>query len=123
MESTLASCEPVRPLWRCVLDDELLTRGLNDPEAHILVEWLVECTDALAKKSATADLPAQARRLHVRARAISRFVYLWCHAEDQAAAIQLLATQRFTWPLPTDWLDPYDLMAGIISWEDGRGLA
>ena len=34
-----------------ILDNEALTRGLGDPEARLLVEWLVEQAERLAQSS------------------------------------------------------------------------
>ena len=75
-----------------ILDNEALTRGLGDMEARMLVEWLVDEAD---RRSADADDGhRQVRHLCRWARAVSRFVYLWCHAGEFGAAIQLAATER-----------------------------
>ena len=53
-----------RPLWGQILDDEALTRGLGDPEARVLVEWLVERADSLSQgKSSDLWARAEVRRL------------------------------------------------------------
>lgn len=96
------------PIFR----DELLTRGLNDPEARILVEWLVDRAEA-------APMRDDVERLCRRARAIGRFVQLWCHESDHGAACQLAASERFGWPLPSIPEDPCDLMEKILHWENG----
>jgi hypothetical protein len=106
-----------RELLRSVFEDEALTRGLGDPEARVLVEWLVEQVEAQA---GAPTARAQVLALRRRARAISRFVYLWSHQGAAAAAYQLAATERFPWPLPTGWLDPVDLMQHILVWESER---
>jgi hypothetical protein len=101
------------PLVSQILRDEGLTRRLNDPEARLLVEWLVDQVE-----QAPADEPPHgAARLVHRARAISKFVALWCHQHDRGAAAQLAATERFAWPLPNGSIDPCDLMQAILSWE------
>jgi hypothetical protein len=107
---------PVSPLLNHILDDDSLTRGLGDAEARVLVEWLVDQAEQLEATRADAD--AQVRRLCRRARAIARFVLLWCGARSRGAAIQLAGVERFAWPLPDDAdADPYDLMQTIVEWE------
>src|SRR5271163_4793919 len=106
-----------KPLLSEILDNDAVTRGLSDPEARILVEWLVERTEQLA---AVADCETAARRevrhLCRRARAIGRFVVLWCQSRERGAACQLAATERFTWPLPASAEDPCELMQFILEW-------
>ena len=60
----------------------------------------------------------QIQSLYRRARAIGRFVGLWCHARLTGAASQLAAAERFTWPLPGPAADPCELMHAILRWED-----
>ena len=101
-----------------ILDNELLTRGLGDPEARVLIEWLVAQAEQLA-----IDIPCPQTVIHlveqlcIRARAISRFVSLWTNPGSQAAAIQLAATQRFGFPFPKTQVDPCELMLEVISHE------
>jgi hypothetical protein len=87
-----------------ILADEALTRGLGDAEARMLVEWLVD----------QAEAGREVRPLCRWARAISRFVYLWCYVESHGPAIQLAASERFEWPLPATWVDPCELMEQIL---------
>ena len=100
-----------------ILDDEALTRGLGDPEARVLVEWLVGQAERSAQGVPAEQAPTVVRRLCRRARSIGRFVELWCHRAERGAACQLAAVERFSWPLPTVPLDPCDLMEEILSWE------
>jgi hypothetical protein len=103
---------------RAIVRDEALTRGLADPEARLLVEWLVEQAERLAQRLPGAEVLAEAvDRLQQRGRAISRFVYLWCYARSRGAACQLAACQRFSWPLPTAAQDPCTLMQHILEHE------
>jgi len=107
-------------LLRCILDDDRLTYGLHDPEARVLVEWLVARTENWADQGMTAEsLPASVARLCRRARAIALFVRLWCHQSSPGAAGQLAATERFSWPLPPAGVDPCELMLTILAWETG----
>lgn len=108
----------VRALLTSILSDDALTRGLNDPEARILVEWLVEQAERLARGNwPESAVWTELRRLCRRGRAIARFVRLWCHERERGAAVQLAAAERFTWPLPTRSLDPCELMQGILTSE------
>ncbi len=107
-----------RQLLSHILDDDALTRGLGDEEARVLVEWLVDEAEHLAE----ADPPdpqaeAQVIRLCRRARAISRFVELWCHRGLTGPAGQLANASAFDWPLPQADVDPCDLMRHIVRHE------
>jgi hypothetical protein len=107
-----------KPLLSPILDDDALTRGLGDMEARVLVEWLVEQAEgAAAGALGEAEAHAAVGRLCRRARAIGRFVSLWCQRRERGAAHQLAAAEGFTWPLPTSPLDACDLMQWILSWE------
>src|SRR5262245_12912476 len=107
-----------RPLLNEIVCNERLVRGLGDPEARVLVEWLVDRAEA-----APGDPTEAVRRLCRRGRAIGRFVVLWCHAQSPGAAGQLAAAERFEWPLPPADVDPCLLMQGILAWEDRLGRA
>ena len=102
-----------------VLDDEGLTDGLNDPEARLLIEWLVAEVEHIADELRSE--PAAWREVEDlcrRIRGIRRFVSLWCHRQDHGAAAQLVAAERFAWPLPpADELDPCHIMEEILNWE------
>ncbi len=109
----------MRSLLTPILDNDRITRGLDDAEARILIEWLVERTEhefATARDGRRAE--REVEQLCRRARGIARFVALWCHECSPAAALQLAATERFGWPLPTDAVDPCDLLSEILAWED-----
>lgn len=106
-----------RPLLSHILENDALTRGLGDPEARVLVEWLVEQAERLP--GADAALEQEVEKLCLRARAIGRFVALWCYQRERGAAVQLAASQRFHWPLPTSrTVDPCELMQEILASED-----
>jgi hypothetical protein len=109
----------LRSLLAPILDDDHVTRGLEDAEARMLIEWLVERAEILyAKELSDECIQARVQRLCRRARAIARFVVLWCHERSAAAALQLAATERFGWPLPMEAMDPCDLLNRILGWED-----
>jgi hypothetical protein len=115
-----------------ILDNEALTRGLGDAEARMLVEWLVEeaeqlmqigsapanpkgVTHAAVAAAQEAAIIGEVQRLCRWARSIARFVNLWCYEQAHGSAIQLAASQRFDWPLPTSWIDPCELMERILA--------
>ena len=100
-----------------ILDDELLTRGLGDAEARAMVEWLVERSEANHARLVEDTCQREIQRLCHRARAISRFVFLWCYQQAHGSACQLAATERFVWPLPATDEDPYEVMNIILEWE------
>jgi len=107
-----------RPRLSHILENDALTRGLADPEARVLVEWLVERAEQM---EGDEQFDRELQRLCLRARAIGRFVVLWCHQRERGAAVQLAAAQRFTWPLPTSrTVDPCELMQAILSCEEAE---
>ena len=107
-----------KPLLRQIINDEALTRGLSDPEARMLVEWLVDQAESMAEAESLGEaLGQRVQRLCRKARSISRFVELWCHQHARSAALQLACTERFNWPLPTTAMDPCELMDSILQWE------
>ncbi len=104
-----------------ILGNESLTRGLGDPEARILIEWLVEQAEWLTDNASGPEVAEQAfQRLCSRARSVGRFVHLWCYAQAHGAACQLAAAERFYWPLPCRAEDPCELMTGILRWEQDQ---
>ena len=108
-----------KPLLRHVLQDEGLTRGLGDAEARVVIEWLVDWAEILAEDAESEeDAWAGIRLLCRRARGIARFVSLWFQAQSRAAAIQLAATERFSWPFPKKDEEPIELIVRLLVWED-----
>ena len=109
----------LKPLLSHILDNDALTRVLADPEERILVEWLVEQAERLARNGGSeGEARQEMESLCLRGRAIGRFVGLWCHARSRGAAGQLAATERFTWPLPSAAADPCEVMQAILTWEE-----
>jgi hypothetical protein len=109
----------VKALLSPILTNEALTRGLADPEARMLVEWLVDQAERLAENaSAVEDALNEIHRLCRRARTIARFIHLWCYEEERGGAVQLAAVERFIWPLPTQAVDPCELMQRILIYEE-----
>jgi hypothetical protein len=115
----------VRRLLDFVFTNEALTRGLGDPEARILIEWLTDRIEHLALgASSESAAAAETRRLCLRGRAIARFISLWCYQRERGAAVQLAAAERFAWPLPTDSrIDPCELVHSILQSESSAVAA
>lgn len=102
-----------------ILDDEALTRGLEDAEARLLVEWLADWSERLSGCCPTqTEALIRLEHLRKRGRAIRQFVELWCHRQAFGAAAQLAGAERFRWPLPDSEADPWELMHSILDFED-----
>jgi hypothetical protein len=110
---------PAGGLVRQILVNDRLTRGLGDAEAKMLIEWLVARAEVLeASDNANSGPTPRVDDFCRRGRAISRFVWLWCHGRQRGAAIQLAASERFDWPLPDQVdIEPCEVMANILHWE------
>ena len=101
-----------------ILGDESLTRGLRDSEARLLVEWLVEQAESFDEDSRdTLWVDRHIKQLCHRARALRRFIELWFGATGRAAACQLVAVERWEWPMPDTEADPYEALYNILAWE------
>jgi hypothetical protein len=112
------------PMYRRIVNDESLTRGLGDIEARMLVEWLTDWADLLEDTIPDEeDAQRQVTQLHKRAKAIGKFVVLWSDGESKAGAVQLAATERFQFPLPPEDYTGDEVMAGILQWENKHLLA
>ena len=109
------------PLVRHILRDEAVTRGLGDVEARMIVEWLADRTEQVARATADEALGwGQVRALCRRARVIACFVRLWGVSGSRGSAVQLAAAERMLWPLPVGDVDAGELMEGILAWVDRR---
>jgi hypothetical protein len=107
-----------RALLNLILDDEALTRGLGDEEARLLIEWLADWAEQITRHAASeADALVRIEQLRRRGRAIRQFVDLWCHRYAHGPALQLMATERFRWPIPDLYADPWELMHHILDFE------
>ena len=110
----------VLSLLEPVLASDTVTRGLGDAEARILVEWLAERAEELVGCRVEAVAVRAMDKLCRKARAIARFVRLWCKEREYGAAQQLAALERFAWPWPTDRIRAWELMQAILEWEMAR---
>ncbi len=106
-------------LIRGIARDESLTRGLGDIEARMLVDWVVDWAELLSEAARNdRDAETLVHRLCRRGRAIGRFVQLWAEPKGRGSAVQLAASERFHWPLPSEVeQNPADLMEHILNWE------
>jgi hypothetical protein len=108
----------IKPLLSHILDNDLLTRGLGDPEARMLVEWLVDQAERIADDAPSeAIAQKQVASLCRRGRAIGRFVGLWSQPRARGVAGQLAVAEGFTWPLPPPAADPWEIMQSVLIWE------
>ena len=113
---------PYAPLIRALARDESLTQGLGDIEARMLIDWAAGWAELLARAAPDGDKAAHlVARVRRRAGTVGRFVQLWSRPRTRAAACQLAAAERVTWPLPAGRVDPADLMHAVLSWERPDG--
>ncbi len=102
-----------------ILNDDHLTRGLMDPEARLLIEWLVDAAEHLFKRFPAERASRDLRQLMRRCRALKRFIILWCYEMAYGPAAQLIASEGFLWPLPhPDVLDGYALLEALLECEN-----
>jgi len=99
-----------------ILDDESLTDGLQDPEARVLVEWLVEKAEQLAAEDDEIRARSELEKLCRLARVVRRFVTLWCYEHNPGAASQLAAVEKLSGLLPTVAdADPCVVMQSLLT--------
>jgi hypothetical protein len=100
-----------------ILDDESLTDGLEDPEARVLIEWLVAKAERLAAESKSDNqAKAELEKLCKQARVVRRFVILWCQQGNPGAATQLAAVEKLPGALPTrPDADPCAVMQALLT--------
>jgi hypothetical protein len=84
-----------------VLADARLTLGLEDPEARLLVEWLVDQAEKLPSTGLNdAEQDLAWSLCYRRAKVLRQFVRLWCYRGRPEAAIQLAASEGLADHLP-----------------------
>lgn len=106
-----------------VLDAEALTAGLEDPEARLLIEWLVEQTEQIARQAASLEeARQQVEQLCHYGRTLRRFLILWCYEKNPGGAAQLAATEKFGWPLPpASEGNAFAILRHVLHWHDQAG--
>jgi len=107
-----------------VLDDEALTVGLEDPEARLLIEWLVEQTEHIARQAASLEeARQQVEQLCRYGRILRRFLILWCYEKNPGGAAQLAATEKFGWPLPpASESNAFAILQHVLHWHEQAGI-
>ncbi|HMO34711.1 MAG TPA: hypothetical protein PKA06_01585 [Gemmatales bacterium] len=102
-----------------MLRDERITHGLADPEARVLVEWLVTKAEAIPETElAEEDQECAWQLCYRRAKVLRQFVSLWCYRGRPEAAIQLAASEGMSEYLPSaDTEEPVDIMLALMKQE------
>lgn len=84
-----------------VMHDDRLTSGLADPEARLLVEWLVDHAETIPQTGlGECDQQLAWTICYRRAKVLRQFVSLWCYRGRPEAAIQLAASEGMSEYLP-----------------------
>ena len=102
-----------------VLRDERLTYGLADPEARLLVEWLVERAEWIPRTGLGDNDQELAWSIcYRRAKVLRQVVSLWCYRGRPDAATQLAASEGMAEYLPTAAVeDALDVMQALMKQE------
>jgi hypothetical protein len=102
--------------------DARLTQGLQDPEARLLVEWLVDRAEALpATGLHDSDQQTAWNICYRRAKVMRQFVSLWCYRGRPEAAIQLAASEGLAEFLPDSSIeDAPEVMLALMRQEPYR---
>lgn len=99
-----------------VMHDDRLTHGLADPEARLLVEWLVDQAEAIPRTGlGECDQQLAWTICYRRAKALRQFVSLWCYRGRPEAAIQLAASEGMAEYLPDSSVEEaVDVMLSLM---------
>ena len=102
-----------------VMRDERITYGLADPEARVLVEWLVHKAETIPDSELQQEDQVYAWELcYRRAKVLRQFVALWCYRGRPEAAIQLAASEGMADYLPDSSVEePVDVMLSMMKQE------
>lgn len=102
-----------------VLDDEGLTSGLADPEAKVLMDWLVHNLEAkLPRTKSDAAARELTKTEAARARRLAAIIDKICYNDDRAAAERLWNAAGRTQALNTlPAADPVAVARQLIQWE------
>jgi hypothetical protein len=105
-----------------VMRDGRITHGLEDPEARLLVEWLVEKAEAIPNSGLAENDQGLAWSLcYRRAKVLRQFVSLWCYRGRPEAAIQLAASEGLADYLPDSSVEEApDVMLSLMKQEPFR---
>ncbi len=105
-----------------VMRDGRLTHGLEDPEARLLVEWLVEKAESIPQTGlAEPDQQSAWTLCYRRAKVLRQFVALWCYRGRPEAAIQLAASEGLAEYLPDSSVEEaHDVMLTLMKQDPFR---
>jgi hypothetical protein len=102
-----------------VMHDERITYGLADPEARVLVEWLVNKAESIPESDLREeDMQCAWELCYRRAKVLRQIVSLWCYRGRPEAAIQLAASEGMSEFLPDGSVEePVDIMLTLMKQE------
>ncbi|MBL8822991.1 MAG: hypothetical protein JNJ77_10420 [Planctomycetia bacterium] len=102
-----------------VMHDERITYGLADPEARVLVEWLVNKAESIPESDLREeDMQCAWELCYRRAKVLRQVVSLWCYRGRPEAAIQLAASEGMSEFLPDASVEePVDIMLTLMKQE------
>lgn len=102
-----------------VMRDDRITHGLADPEARVLIEWLVNKAEVIPDTELEPQDQVYAWELcYRRAKVLRQFVSLWCYRGRPEAAIQLAASEGMADYLPDASVEePVDIMLTMMKQE------
>lgn len=104
---------------RLITAPEALGRGVEDSVSRVLVEWL-ESECLLLPEAKESEILARMGELQLHARAILRFCQLWNDPATRSGAVQLWATQRWGFRLPTGPATLWELLERATSCRPDR---
>lgn len=104
---------------RLITAPEAFGRGVEDSVSRVLVEWLESECQQLPEADET-ELLARMKELQLHARGILRFCQLWNDEATRSGAVQLWATQRWGFRLPTGPATLWELLERATSCRPSR---
>lgn len=103
-------------LVRLITSDESLVRGLDEPAIRVLLEWIESECESHRETVGGPSSSDRARHLIQHARGIARFAQMWNNEATRSGAVQLWATQRWGFSLPSGPVRLMDLLQRATSW-------
>jgi hypothetical protein len=102
-----------------VMGDSRLTYGLEDPEARLLIEWLVDKAEHLPEMGLRETEQDVTWQLYYRrAKVLRKCVQLWCYRGRPEAAIQLAASEGLAEFLPNSSVEEgVEVMSSLMRGE------
>ncbi len=103
-------------LVRLITSDESLVRGLDEPAIRVLLEWIESECESHRETAGGLSAADHARHLIQHARGLARFAQMWNDKSTRSGAVQLWATQRWGFALPSGEVRLLDLLQRATSW-------